>query len=377
MGERCFHDLESRLVSVTSRPRVAIVHDYLTQQGGAERVVLSLTRAFPDAVVHTSLYDPETTFPEFLDRDVRSLWLDKVAPLRTRHRVALPVLPAVFATSHVDADVVICSSSGWAHGIHTRGRKVVYCHSPAKWLYRREDYLGPQPSTAARVALRALDPLLRRFDRKAAASAQAYVANSTFISAQVRAVYGIAAPVVFPAAGLAREGTRQQITGLESGFLLTVARLLPYKNVAQVVDAFRRLRGLELVVVGDGPERQRLEAGAPGNVRFLGEVTDDSLRWLYANAGGLIAASREDFGLTPVEAASFGKPVAALRWGGFLDTVVPGSGVFFDEPQPAQIARSVERLLETRWDEKTIRRHACRFSEDRFVDQMRELVGWS
>ncbi len=174
------------------------MHDYLTQRGGAERVVLSLCRAFPDAPVYASFYDPETTFPEFRARDVRPLWLDRAAPLRRRHRLALPLLPLAFTTSRVDADVVVCSSSGWAHGIRTDGRKIVYCHSPAKWLYRADDYLGAHPSARARVGLRALGPVLRRFDRRAAASADTYVANSTFIAAQIRDVYGIEAEVLCP-----------------------------------------------------------------------------------------------------------------------------------------------------------------------------------
>ena len=360
--------------SGAKRPRVAIVHDYLTQRGGAERVVLSLCRAFPEAPVYASLYDSEATFSEFGECDVRPLWLDRVEPLRRRHRLALPLLPIAFATSSVHADVVICSSSGWAHGIRTRGRKVVYCHSPAKWLYRREDYLGVHPSLVARLGLRVFDPFLRQFDQRAAGSADTYLANSTFIASQIRAVYGIEAEVLWPPAGLEADGHREPTKDLEPGFLLNVARLLPYKNVDQVVDAFRHLPGLALVVVGDGPERDRLTVDAPGNVRFLGEVEDASLRWLYANSSGLIAASREDFGLTPIEAASFGKPVAALRWGGFLDTVTPGTGVFFDAPNAPLIARAVERLSEKAWDERAIREHAHAFSEDRFVDRMRELV---
>ena len=130
-----------------------------------------------------------------------------------------------------------------------------------------------------------------------------------------------------------------------------------------------------LVVVGDGPERERLLAGAPGNVRFVREVDDTKLRWLYANCAGLVAASREDFGLTPVEAAGFGKPVAALRWGGFLDTVLPDvTGVFFDSPEPRAIADAVARLATQRWDADAIRRHAATFSEERFVARIREIA---
>src|SRR5436189_353008 len=116
--------------------RIALVHDYLTQRGGAERVVLSLTRAFPDAPLYTSLYDPAGTFREFADVDVRPLALNAIATLRQRHRLALPLLAAAFSRLEVPADVVVCSSSGWAHGAQVEGRKVVYCHTPARWLYQ-------------------------------------------------------------------------------------------------------------------------------------------------------------------------------------------------------------------------------------------------
>jgi glycosyltransferase involved in cell wall biosynthesis len=360
---------------VSARPRVAIVHDYLTQRGGAERVVLSLCRAFPGAPLYTSLYDPESTFPAFRDHDVRTLWLDRLAPLRRHHRLALPLLPLAFRTTRVEADVVICSSSGWAHGIRTDDRTVVYCYSPAKWLYRKDDYLGAEPRRIVSLGLRVLDPFLRRFDRRAAARADTYLVISTFIATQVREVYGIEAEVVFPPIGLEVAGPSEPVAGVDPGFLLTVSRLLPYKNVAQIVDAFRLMPEQRLVVVGDGPERARLAAGAPATVRFLDRVSDAQLRWLYANSHGLVAASREDYGLTPIEAAGIGKPVAALRWGGYLDTVVPDvTGVFFDTPEPAAIAEAIERLAARSWDADTLRRHAAGFSEDHFIQRMRAIV---
>ena len=355
--------------------RVALVHDYLTQRGGAERVVLSLCRAFPDAPLYTSLYEPETTFPEFREWDVRPLWLDRAAPLRSRHRLALPVLPLAFATSRVDAEVVVCSSSGWAHGVRTTGRKIVYCHSPAKWLYRRDDYLGEHPSAAARAGVRLLDPYLRRFDQRAAASADTYLANSRFVRDQIEAAYGIEAVVVHPPSTLDPGETSELVPGIEPGFVLAVARLLPYKHVSETIEAFRLLSEQRLVVVGDGPGRASLERSLPHNVRLLGEVADERLRWLYSSCAGLVSASREDFGLAPVEAAAFGKPVAALRFGGHLDTVVPDlTGVLFDQPEPRQIADGVGRLLERDWDVEAIRRHAATFSESRFVDRIRSIV---
>jgi glycosyltransferase involved in cell wall biosynthesis len=355
--------------------RVAIAHDYLTQRGGAERVVLALCRAFPDAPVFTSLYEPATTFPEFGRRDVRTSWLDRSRVLRERHRLALPLLPIAFPTLRVDADVVVCSSSGWAHGIRTNGRKIVYCHSPAKWLYRRDDYLGERASAATRLCLMVLSPYLRRFDEHAAASAETYFANSTFVAEQIEAIYGIDAEVLHPPVSLDTDGPAEPVPDIEPGFLLTVARLLPYKNVAEVVDAFRLLPEWRLVVVGEGPGRARLEALLPRNVRLFGETSDPRLRWLYASCAGLVTASKEDFGLTPVEAGSFGKPVAALRFGGYLDTVVPNvTGLLFDQPRAPEIAEAVKDVMSRAWDTDAIRSHAATFSEERFVERLRRLV---
>ena len=372
--------IESRLGCVEAGhairgARVAIAHDYLTQKGGAERVVLALCRAFPDAPVYTSLYEPATTFPEFGRRDVRTSWLDRARVLRERHRLALPLLPLAFSALRVDADVVVCSSSGWAHGIRTSGRKIVYCHSPAKWLYRRHDYLGDRPSVAARVGLRTLDPYLRRFDRRAAATADTYLATSTFVRDQIATIYGIDAEVLHPPSSLDPDSPVESVPDLEPGFLLTVARLLPYKHVAEIVDAFRLLPEQRLVVVGEGPGRAGLEASLPGNVHVLGEASDERVRWLYASCAGLVTASREDFGLTPVEAAAFGKPVAALRFGGHLDTVVPDvTGVFFERPNPGEIAGGVQQLLSRVWDSDAIRAHGATFSEPCFAKRLREIV---
>jgi glycosyltransferase involved in cell wall biosynthesis len=360
---------------VPPHPSIALVHDYLTQRGGAERVVLSLTRAFPKAALYTSLYEPDTTFPEFSALDVRPLPLNRFAPLRRSHRLALPLLTPAFSRLCVDADVVICSSSGWAHGARTSGQKIVYCHSPAKWLYRPADYLGQRSGAGARLALRLLTPGLRRFDQRAARSADLYLANSTFIARQIVEVYGIHARVLPPPVGIDSTGPTEPVADLEPGFLLTVARLLPYKNVAQTVEAFRGRPRSRLVVVGEGPERNRLVAAAPPNVTLLGEIDDARLRWLYTNCRGLVAASREDFGLTPVEAAAFGKPVAALRWGGFHDTVQEGTtGVFFASADPALIAVAIDELEGRAWDLEAILRHAEDFGEERFIGEIRAIV---
>lgn len=354
---------------------VALVHDYLTQRGGAERVVLSLQRAFPDAPLYTSLYDPGGTFPEFAGRDVRTLPINHLGPLRRRHRLAIGLLGASFGRLRIEADVAVCSSSGWAHGAVVSGRKVVYCHAPARWLYQPDRYLGSRPAPGARTALRLLRRHLLAGDRRAAASADRYLANSTLVRSRLADLYGVEAEVVPPPPALAPAGPTRPLAGLEPGFVLCVSRLLPYKNVDAVVEAFAGLPGLRLVVAGTGPDEVRLRRAAPANVVFAGAVTDAELRWLYGAASGLVSASYEDFGLTPLEAAGLGTPSALLRFGGFLDTVVEGeTGLFFDAPDPVRIRTAVRALVRNAWSAERLRAHAETFSERRFVQRLREIV---
>lgn len=351
---------------------VAIAHDYLTQRGGAERVVLSMLRAFPGAPLHVSLYEPSLTYPEFASEDVRPSRLNAVPVLRRRHRLALPLLAPTFSRMHVDADVVVCSSSGWAHGARTSGRKIVYCYTPARWLYQPDQYL-PR-SGAVRLGLRPLLSYLRRWDKRAAGTAARYLAISTVVQERVRDLYGIDAEVVPPPHSVDADGEREAVPGCSPGFVLSVSRLLPYKNVDRVVDALSKL-GIELVVVGRGPHEHAIAEQAGANVRMLGTVSDAQLRWLYANAGALVSASYEDFGLTPIEAATFGTPSVVLRWGGFLDTVEEGvSGLFFDSPEPEAIAEAVQAALARSWDRSLIRAHVERFSEGAFAQRLQQVV---
>lgn len=359
---------------MTTPGSVALVHDYLTQQGGAERVVASLAGAFPGAPVHTSLFEPDTTFPVFRDLDVRTLGLNRIGVLRSHHRLALPVLAPAFSSLTVDAEVTICSSSGWAHGAKATGRKVVYCHTPARWLYQSDRYLE-QSSWWSTAALAAMAPALRRWDRKAAATAHRYLVNSTAVGQRVADLYGIEAEVVPPPVDVDPGAAHQPVTGLEPGFVLCVSRLLPYKNVEAITAAFRLLPDQRLVVVGSGPLSDRIIDSSPPNVTVLGRVNDAQLRWLYASSTGLVAASYEDFGLTPVEAAAFGKPTTALHWGGFLDTTVAGvTGVFFEEPQALAIAEAIEAMVAGHWDYGTLVEHARRFSARRFTERLHQVV---
>jgi glycosyltransferase involved in cell wall biosynthesis len=359
----------------TSRPPLAIVHDYLTQRGGAERVVLSMLRAFPDAPLYTALYEPDSTYPDFANYDVRPLFTNRSSYLRRDHRRGLLLYPFAFSRLRIDADVVLCSSSAFAHGVRSSGRKVVYCYTPARWLYEEANtYLASWPGSVA-FAVHAAGPVLRRWDRRAANTADAYLTSSVAVRERINRAYGIDATIVPPAVRCLVEGTGGPSVGINPGYVLCVSRLLAYKNVEAVSLAFGELPESRLVIVGSGPEKDRLEAISGPNVTLLGQVDDGELAWLYANCAGVVAAAHEDFGLTPIEAALCGKPVAALRAGGYLDTVIEGkTGCFFDEPDPMSIALALRGLSGQTWDARSIKGHAAYFGEESFAQRLHTAV---
>jgi glycosyltransferase involved in cell wall biosynthesis len=366
-------------VPTEGTPSVAIVHDYLTQRGGAERVVAQCCATFPGAPLLTSLYDPRATFESFRRVDVRTGALNRIPPLRHHHRAALPLLAPWFATRHVAADAVLASSSGWAHGVRTDGRLVVYCHAPARWLYQQDRYLRATGAATAsralaRVALAVLGPPLRRADRAAAVRATTYLANSTATARLVAELYDREAEVLHPPPAIDATGERRAVDGLDAGFALCVARLLPYKHVDVAAAAAARL-DRPLVVVGDGPERRRLAAAAPKSVRFLGVVDDATLRWCYEQASVLISVGFEDFGLAPLEAAALGTPTVARRFGGALDTVVEGAtGTLLDDVTPDAVASAVRALVDRPPSRDRLAAFAAGFSGARFSARLREVV---
>ena len=390
--------LRAPAADAPGRIPVALAHDYATQRGGAERVALIMAGAFPEAPLYTTLYDRDRTFPEMSELDLRVTRLNRYGALRRDHRRALPFLARAVSTSPIDADVVLASSTGWAHGFPTDGRKIVYCHAPARWLYQRDRYLGTgkadeSPARRARRyaasgVLGAVSAPLRGWDRRAARSADLYLANSTVTQESIRAVYGIDAEVLAPPPALTAAGDRRRPGGLDAlpadltapgAFVLCVARLLPYKNVDVVIEAAAVHPDRGFVVVGDGPDRSRLQAilMAAGlrNVVLLGRVADAELRWLYQGCAALVGASYEDYGLSPLEAATFGRPSVVLRDGGYLDTVVEGTtGVFFDLPHRQDIARALTEALDARWDPSALTDHAETFGAQRFTARLRELV---
>ena len=354
-------------------PHVALAHDYLTQRGGAERVVIAMDKAFPEAEISTSLYDPDATFPEVAAATIHTSPLNRVSGLRRNFRVGLPFFPWAFQNTPIDptADAVIVSTTGFAHGIRTDKPKLVYCHSPARFLYLPEEYLGgPWWKSPKGWALQLVRPFLIWWDQRAAMTADKYLCNSTVVQRRIRDVYGIEATVLHPPAGLDPVGPTTSVPEIDGwpGHYLLVSRLMPYKNVDVAIDAFRGLPDERLVIVGRGPMRAALAADLPPNVVMLEGLDDAQLRHLYATAKAVVAPSSEDFGLTPVEGYGFGVPALALRSGGYLDTVLDGvTGYFFEVATPEAVAAAVRRLSEHPLPSVPIREHAKLFSEEHFA----------
>ncbi|RZS87416.1 glycosyltransferase involved in cell wall biosynthesis [Motilibacter rhizosphaerae] len=353
--------------------KVVVAHDYVSQRGGAERVALTLLRTFPGAPLVTSVYDAEQTFPGFRAHEVRTSPLQAVPAFRRDPRLALPLLAPVWSRTRVtraDADVVVASSSGWAHGLATDPGVglVVYCHNPARWLYQSDEYFAGRRVGAK--AISTFGSALRRWDGSHARRATRYLANSSSVARRIRDAYGIEAEVLPPPVSVDTAGPMDPVPGLEPGFLLTVARGRGYKNTSVVEEAVAGLPGERLVVVGSATAD---EPAASSAVVRLGRVSDARLRWLYANARALVSVSFEDFGLTPLEANAFGTPAVLLRAGGFLDTLAEGvSGVFVDAPEVGAVRSAVRSLPDL--DADRIRLHAATYSEAAFRARLHEVV---
>lgn len=347
---------------------VAVVHDYLNQRGGAERVALEIARLWPQAPIYTSLYRPDSTFPEFAEREVLTTVLSR---LRTDRgfRKLFPLYPAAFrGLGTLRQDLVVSSSSGWAHGVRTGGETthVVYCHTPARWLYG-EEHLGERSASQRIVA-----PLLgamRRWDRAAARRADCYIANSENVRERIRTNYGIEADVVYPPVDIERFTPRPR-----GERLLVVSRLLPYKRVDLAIEAANRAR-LPLDVIGSGPSYKQLAAIAGPTVRFDRRLPDAAITELMESCRALLLPGDEDFGITPVEAMAAGKPVVAFGRGGALETLEDGvSAAMFNEPTADSLLAALRRVDAIETSPETLAEHARHFSREAFREGLLAAV---
>src|SRR5574337_504411 len=373
------------------RLRVALIHDWLITLGGADRVLLALHDVFPQAPVFVALHALGRLPESFRRLDVRGTWLQRLPGATRRHRWLVPLMPFAFAHLNLHGyNVIVSSSHACAKGVIVPhgAIHVCYCHTPMRYAWDLpQEYLAATPAIV-RPATRAALAWLRQWDRATAQRVDYFIANSHFVAGRIRQHYGREATVIYPpvdtefftpAEGVAlphvpSSAHTPRKEPDERGFHLVVSRLVGYKRVRVAVEAFNEL-GRPLVVVGDGPERTRLKAVARGNVRVVGEVSDAVLRGYYRQCRALVFPGEEDFGMVPVEAQACGRPVIAYGRGGALESVADGvTGIFFEEQTPEALAAAVRKADDVRWDGATIRRHAQRFSHQRFVKEITNFI---
>lgn len=357
--------------------RIAIIHDYLNQMGGAENVLLTLHEIFPEAPIYTSFYRPEAMPPVFQPLDIRTTFLQKLGPFTRypRHQLLLPIYPVAFERLDLrEYDVVISNSSAWCKGVITRddARHICYCLSPMRFAWNTREYLaGEQVGWLARKVLPIVLARIRAWDVAANARVDDFVAISRAVAERIRKFYNREASILFPPVDTSLFSSSDRI----DDYYLVVSRLVPYKRVDLAVQAFNRL-GLPLRIIGDGRDRTRLEAMAEPNVQFLGYVDDETRRHHLSRCRALVFPGEEDFGLVPVEAQASGRPVIAYAAGGALDTVVEGeTGVFFPEQRVQSLCQAIERITTMTFCTERITAHAAAFDTSVFKEKVTTLIG--
>lgn len=356
--------------------RLALAHDYLIQMGGAERVVAAMHGRHPEAPIFTSAVRSRGLWPEFEDADIRTTWMQHLPLIQhgTHFKKYFALYPFAFRSfGEIDADVAWISSSTFAKYLRfpPRTRTVCYLHNTTRFLWQTDDYLDFEiGSRGLNTLVRRILPRLRERDREAAAAMKVLVANSRNVQQRIKRCYGLESVVVHPPV----ETARFQNSCADEGYYLVVSRLLGYKNIGLPVRAFTRT-GQRLVVIGEGPYRERLEAMAGPSIRFCGQMGDREIQELYSRCRALVLPGEEDFGITPVEAMACGKPVIALGRGGALETVVDGeTGVFFSEASEEAFLDAVARCEKCLWDREVIRARAMEFSREAFLEKMEALL---
>lgn len=323
-------------------PRVALVHDFLLDLRGAERVFEVICRRWPDADVFTAVYDPVGTERRFEGRRIHTSFLQRLHPTARSFRALLPLYPAAVESFDLRGyDVVISSSSAWAHGVlvDPGAVHVSYCYNPFRYAWSEREATLAARHPLVRPVLRAVLSRWRRWDWVAAQRVDRYVAISETTAARIRRYFGRESEILFPPVE-----TERFAPGAVGTHYLVLAELMAHKRVEVAVRAFSRL-GMDLVVAGDGPELRRLRRIAGPTVRFMGRVSDQRAAELLASSRALVVTATEEFGLAAVEALASGRPVIALGEGGVRETVEEGrTGTFFSPCTPEALIAAVERF---------------------------------
>lgn len=355
--------------------KIAIVHDYLNQYGGAERVLECFLDLFPDAPVFTMLTDLSKMPKRFEKVDIRNSFIHSLPFAKKHYKKMLSLFPvAVEQFDLREFDVVLSSSSAFAKGVITNPNQVhiCYCYTPMRYVwdlyhqYIKEDVSNP----LFRMALPFVLHKIRLWDQMTAQRVDHFIADSKSISNRIHKYYGRDSDVIYPPVSFDKFKQSEQI----EDFFLIVSRMIPYKRIDLAIEAFNRLKK-PLVIIGDGYDRNRLQSMAGPTITFLGRQPDEVIVDYYSRCKGFILAGEEDFGITPLEAQASGRPVIAYGKGGALETVVAGvTGVFFNEPTVESLLQAVQQFDSITFDSEKIREHAKSFDEQRFKQEILDFI---
>ena len=361
--------------------KIALVHDWLTYFGGAEQVLKSFHRLFPEAPIYTLLYDKEKMQRYFPKAKIRTSFLQKFPKfLQKRKGWLLPFLPTAPETFDLrDFDLVISSSNSFAKGIIVKPKTIhiCYCHSPMRfvwdWYY---NYLKEQKiGRVKKIFVLPLLHYIRMWDRASVDRVDYFIANSKTTAKRIKKYYNKDSKVIYPPVDVSKLRVNSQNSKVKNYYLI-VSRLSPYKRIDLAVRAFNKL-GLPLIIIGEGSQKKYLQRIAQDNIKFLGFQPEKIVQKFYQNCQAFIFPGEEDFGIAAVEAMAAGRPVLAYRKGGLTETVIEGvTGELFDDPVPEVLADGVRRIREREknYDSFVIQKQAEKFSRERFEKEIKEFI---
>jgi glycosyltransferase involved in cell wall biosynthesis len=351
--------------------KIALVHDYLSEAGGAERVLRVLADMYPKAPIYVALAKNGTAKEMFTDRKiVESKWASvlKIGRMYSYLRFLLPqIWKSLDLTEY---DLVITSCSGYiARGFKVRpdAKVIAYCHTPPRWLYGYDTPTGAQNRWWGRAFMFVFGPFVRYFDYQSTQRVDVWIANSKEVAGRIKKFYRKDASVVYPPVEF--QSTKYKVQS-EKDYYLMISRIVGGKGILEAAQAFKRL-AIELKIVGEVVD---LKLGE--QVETVGRVDDLELASLYSGAKGFVALSRdEDFGMTVVESMAYGTPVLAYHGGGYKETVVEGkTGVLIDDTDVKSIKEGLARMEKTKWDREYIKKWAGKFGRERFEKEIRGIV---
>jgi glycosyltransferase involved in cell wall biosynthesis len=356
--------------------KLALVHDWLNQIGGAEDVLDTLVQAHPATPIFTSIYAPELMPAHYRNWDIRTLWMDRLPGIHRHHQPYLPLYPLAWGGLDLsEFDVVLSNKSGFCHGFRygERTLHICYCLAPTRYVWQLDSYIAREGlGKAAELGLRPLTAALRRWDYAAAQRVHHFIAISTDIQQRIKTYYQRDSIIIYPPVDTARF---QPVPAHEvEDYFLVVSRLIPYKRIDLAVRAATRL-GVKLKVGGRGRDLERLREMAGPTVEFLGYVPDEELPGLMARCKAFVFPGLEDFGIAPVQAQAAGRPVIAYGAGGALDTVLPGeTGEHFDALTVESLMEVMARFEPGRYDPSRLRDHAIQFDSRLFTERIQAYI---